>query len=80
MEDDLAEAEQRINLCAHDQEALAVRKSELEATLAGIDEQLDLCFESGKEDLAKGLIKKKLEAERLLKRLNSRFDGNEKYR
>jgi len=69
MEDDLADTEQRIILCAHDQEALAVRKSELEATVAEIDGQLDLCFESDKEDLAKSLIKKKLEAERLLKRL-----------
>lgn len=79
MEDDLAETEQRINLCAHDQEALHVRKSELEATIAEIDGQLDLCFESDKEDLAKNLIRKKLEAERLLKRLNTKFDANEKY-
>jgi phage shock protein A len=79
MEDDLVESEQRINLCAHDQEALAVRKTELEATIAEVDAQLDLCFESDKEDLAKGLIRKRLEAERLLKRLNSRFDANMKY-
>ena len=79
MEDDLAETEQRIILCAHDQEAFAVRKSELEATIAEIDGQLDLCFESEKEDLAKNLIKRKLEAERLLKRLNSRFAANGKY-
>ena len=79
MEDDLAETEQRINLCAHDQEALQVRKSELEAAIAEIDGQLDLCFESDKEDLAKNLIRKRLEAERLLKRLNTKFDANEKY-
>jgi phage shock protein A len=68
MEDDLAESEQRINLCAHDQEALAVRKSELETTIADINAQL-----------AKSLIRKKLEAERLLKRLNAKFDANERY-
>ena len=79
MEDDLAETEQRINLCAHDQEALAVRKSELEATVAEIDGQLDLCFESDKENLAKNLIKTKLEAERILKRLNTKFDANEAF-
>lgn len=79
MEDELAEAEQRVKLCAHEQEALAVRKSELEATIAGVDEQLDLCFESKKEDLAKTQIRKKLEAERVLKRLQSKFDANEKY-
>ena len=79
MEDDLAEAEQRIVLCAHEQEALADRKSEIESTMAEIDGQLDLCFESDKEDLAKNLIRKKLEAERLVKRLNTRFSANGKY-
>jgi len=79
MEDELAKTEQRIVLCAHDQETLSVRKSELESALAEIDGQLDLCFESEKNDLAKNLIRKKLEAERLLKRLNKRHAANEKY-
>ncbi len=79
MEGDLVEAEQRIIQCNHDQDALAVRKAELEATIAGIDEQLDLCFESDKEALAKKLIRRKLEAERLLTRLQARFSANEKY-
>jgi phage shock protein A len=79
MEDDLAASEQRIKLCAHDTEALAVRKSELENALAEIDEQLDLCFESEKDDLAKNLIRKKLETARLLQRLNAKHAANEKY-
>ena len=79
MEDDLAETEQRIVLCAHDQEALSVRKSELESTLVEIDEQLDLCFESKKDELAKTLVRKKLEAQRLSKRLNAKYVANEKY-
>ena len=79
MEDDLAATEQRINLCAHDQEALHVRKSELEISISEFDAQLDLCFESKKDDLAKNLIRKKLEAERLLKRLHAKHAANEKY-
>ena len=79
MEDDLANTEQRINLCAHDQDALSGRKRELENAFADIDTELDLCFESEKDDLAKSLIKKKLEAERLLKRLNTKHVANEKY-
>jgi len=79
MEDDLAATEQRIKLCAHDTEALSVRKSELVNALAEIDEQLDLCFESDKDDLAKNLIRKKLEAARLLQRLNTKHAANEKY-
>ena len=50
MEDDLAAAEQRVILCAHDQDALSVRRNELDDTLSEIDEQLDLCFESDKDD------------------------------
>lgn len=79
MEDDLAATEQRIRLCAHDTEAMSVRKSELESALAEMDGQLDLCFESGKDDLAKKLIRKKLEAARLLQRLISKFAANQKY-
>ena len=41
--------------------------------------QLDLCFESDKDDLAKSLIRKKLEVERILKQLVSKFDANERY-
>jgi len=79
MEDDLATTEQRITMCAHDQEALSIRRSELEDKLSEIDEQLDLCFESEKDDLAKNLIRKKLEAARLLKRLHAKHVANEKY-
>lgn len=79
MEDDLATTEQRVTLCAHDQEALAVRSSELEETLGEIDEQLDLCFESEKDDLAKKFIRKKLEAGQLLKRLHAKHLANDKY-
>ncbi len=79
MEDDLAETEQRIRVCAHDQEALATRKSEVDGKLSEIDDELDLCFASKKDDLAKGLIKKKLEAERLVKRLSKKHSAADKY-
>ena len=76
MEDDLAATEQRIALRAHDQDALAARLSDLKATIAEIDAELDLCFASKKDELARSQIKKKLEAERLLKRLTATFDAN----
>ena len=79
MEDELAAAEQRIALCAHDQETLSARKAELESAVVDFDKELDLCFASQKENLAKGLIRKKLEAERLLKRLASKHAANEQY-
>lgn len=79
MEDDLVETEQRIRVCTHDQEALATRNSEIDSKLSEIDEELDLCFESEKDDLAKGLIRKKLEAARLSKRLSAKHSASEKY-
>ncbi len=79
MEDDLANTEQRIKVCAHEQDALKRRSAEFENSIAEIDTQLDLCFDSGKDDLAKGLIRKKLEAERLSKRLNSKVESNERF-
>jgi len=79
MEDELVAAEQRIAICAHDQEALGVRRNERQSAIAELNDQLDLCFESDKDDLAKALIRKKLEAERILKKLVSRCDANERY-
>jgi phage shock protein A len=79
MEDELAATEQRIILCASDQESLLVRKTELEGSVAEINEQLDLCFESGKDDLAKSLIRKKLETERILKQFCSKYTADDKY-
>jgi phage shock protein A len=79
MEDDLASTAQRIKLCAHDQDALQHRKAELEGSVAEIGSQLDLCFDSGKDDLAKSLVRKKLEAERLLKRLTSKVESNDRF-
>jgi len=79
MEDDLAKAEQRINLCAHDQDALSVRKGELEDAVIEFEAKLDLCFESDKDDLAKTLIRKKLETERLLLHLKTKHVANAKF-
>ena len=79
MEDELAESGQRIRVCAHDQQALAIRKVEIDSKLAQLDEELDLCFASQKHDLARNLIRKKLEAQRLSQRLGSKHGAAEKY-
>lgn len=76
MEDELQDSEQRIATCVHECEVLGNRQTGIEHSVGEIADQLDLCFESGKEQLSKGLIRKKLEAERLLKRLNTRLDAN----
>ena len=76
MEDELVATEQRIKNATHDHDTLRRRRAEIESSLSDIDSQLDLCFHSDKDDLAKGLIRKKLEAQRLLKRLDSKIESN----
>ena len=61
MEDDLVGAEQRIQVVTHDQDALNERKSELDAKITEIDEELDLCFAKKKDELARTLVRRKLE-------------------
>lgn len=50
---------------------LANRVVELKQSLNEIDSQLDLCFESNKDDLARDIVKRKLKACALEKRLNA---------
>jgi phage shock protein A len=78
MEDDLSVAGQHINQRAHEQESLAMRKSEQQQRLDEFEAQLDLCFESENDELAKKLIRKKLEAQRLLKHLSVKHSANER--
>ncbi|MEL7022303.1 MAG: PspA/IM30 family protein [Pseudomonadota bacterium] len=70
MEDELVAAERRIAQCVREQNSLDTKKRDLEETIEATRRQLDLCFDSGKTDLARGQIRKRLESERLLKRLN----------
>ena len=76
MENDLAGSEQSIANSLHQQDVMAARRDEIHTSVKDLDEQLDLCFESGKEDLSRSLIRKKLETERLLKQLISKYESN----
>ncbi len=78
MEDELSATEQRIGLATHEQDGIARRRAELEQKLARIEDELDLCFASKKQDLARSLIRKKLEGQRFLARLESSHAGNDR--
>jgi phage shock protein A len=75
MDDELALAEQRIARGTREQALLADRFTELQADHAASDEQLDLCFASGNEDLARKLVRRRLQTERQLKQLRSAQDA-----
>ena len=66
MEEQLAEERQRLRLTRHEHGELAAREADLERRLAAIDGELDVCFESGEEGLARATTRRKLEAARLL--------------
>ena len=69
MEEELARDEQRLKVLNHEQGQLLVREADLEQSLNEIEGQLDVCFESGNEDLARTSVRRKLEAQRYCKGL-----------
>lgn len=77
MEDELLASERRVAELGQEQGALQDRRRELSRSVDEADEQLDLCFRSGKDDLAKKAIRRKLEAERLLKKIDGRIENIE---
>lgn len=65
MEEALTESEQRYKQLQQQQQLLNTRSQELEKAIGNLDDELDICFESGQEDLARSLVRRKLEAQRL---------------
>lgn len=70
MEEELAGDEQRYKLMSQEHGQIAARQEEVSQALREIDGELDLCFESAKEDLARALVKRQLEAQRHAKQLS----------
>jgi phage shock protein A len=69
MEEELASDAQRSRILKHEQGQLTARETDLEQTLQELDEQLDICFDSGNDDLARASIKRKLETQQYCKGL-----------
>lgn len=78
MEEEIARAEQQVKWLAHEHGQLETRKQEIEGALRDVEEQLDVCFAAGKEDLARSSIRRRLEAERRVKELTRRIAAAEK--
>lgn len=75
MEEDLAGDEQRSRLLQHEQGQINRRQGELDQSLVQLEQELDLCFDSGKEGLARALVKRKLETQRMQKSLCSKAEA-----
>ena len=78
MEDDLARDEQGVKLLNHELGQLVGRETDIRHSLDDIEDELDICFESGKDDLARALIKRKLEALRFQKFLSRKREMQER--
>jgi phage shock protein A len=72
MEEELASGEQRVRSLEHERAALAERHDKIQAALAELAEQLDVCFGNGTDELARKVVKRKLETERLERHISDR--------
>lgn len=78
MEEELADSERCIKALSCEREQIAARQRQLDESLGEIASQLDVCFESGEDDLARGLIRRRLEAQRLARHLVTRAEATDK--
>ncbi|MDH3282708.1 MAG: PspA/IM30 family protein [Gammaproteobacteria bacterium] len=65
MQEDIARDAQRFKVLTHEQGQLARRSGELDVSLKRIEGELDICFAAEQEDLARTLLRRRLETERL---------------
>lgn len=65
MEDELARTEQHVRALEHERAALADRHRAVQAVLTELGAQLDVCFDAGNDELARKVVKRRLETERL---------------
>lgn len=66
MEEALSKDDQRVKVIELELKQILSRQNELEQRLDRVTEELDLCFDTGNEALARTLLKRKLESERYL--------------
>lgn len=60
----MARDQQRVKLLNHEHEQIETRVRELDPAPQEIKEQLEVCFAAGKYELARALIRRRLEAQR----------------
>ena len=75
MEEAQAAEERRLRLAKQDQVQLSTRVTELEHSLERVAEELDLCFTAGNDDLARTLIRRRLETQRHLRFLTGKRES-----
>ena len=77
MEDEVRSAERDLAALEQQQAQIRTRIVQVRTSVSDVDSELDLCFETGSDKLARGLIRKKLEAEKIVSSLQSKAEENE---
>lgn len=70
MEEELGQDQHALRRLVREDERFESRFNEMENSLKEIEDQLDVCFQAEKEDLARSLIKRRLEMQYLQKQLS----------
>ena len=78
MEDAIAEGDRRLQALEAEREAVTTRRAKTEASLRDLDGELDVCFAAANEALARRLVRRKLEAERVMQHLAERVEALDK--
>ena len=72
MEEELARSEQHIRTLEHERETLADRRRKASVALTELADQLDVCFENRSDELARKVLKRRLETERFERHVAAR--------
>lgn len=78
MEEELARNEHSIRVLEHERSALADRHRKVQAVLAELAGELDVCFAAGNDELARKVLKRRLETERLERHVIERREAVDK--
>jgi phage shock protein A len=73
MEEYIALDDRQLQLLAYEQQQHEAKHNQLTQSLTDLDEKLTLCFKSNKDDLARSLLKRKLETQQTLKLLTEKI-------
>ena len=71
MQEDLNRDALQAKVLVSEDQQIADQIAKTEQQMIQFDEELDICFESGKDDLARALVRRKLEAEQTTTRLSA---------
>lgn len=65
MEEALDLDQHQLKLLQQEQRQLGARQAEIDQALKDLEQQLDICFDSGQDELAHNMVRRKLETQRL---------------